>query len=408
MRPSRAKKTMQDEKLENQGSQFQIKGTEQVETGYRPSALISALAGAPKSVVLVLIAACTAFIAYCRLALDMTIVCTHFVYVPVVLAGMWWGKRSIWIAVLFGAFILCLRPFVSTPETFCADLGRGFFFVVVAFCVGSLSERAEASRNAEAQSRSELEAAQRQLVATERLASMGQLSAALAHEVNNPLGTILIYSHMLLKQLEEGDSRRDDLQMIANEATRCKDIVHGLLDFAKQSRVSKAPTEPGTLIDEVVSVMRLKAQTASINLESEVDDDLPTMVIDRTQIKQMLVNLVQNGIDAVVNSGRVTISARVSDRTDGVDIKVSDSGCGIQPENIQRLFTPFFTTKEGGKGTGLGLAIAYGIVKMHYGDIQVESEPGKGTTFSIWLPIGSQDQAKEESVRGLSYIQRAS
>jgi len=189
---------------------------------------------------------------------------------------------------------------------------------------------------------------------------------------------------------------------------RCKDIVHGLLDFAKQSRVSKAPTEPGTLIDEVVSVMRLKAQTASINLESEVDDDLPTMVIDRTQIKQMLVNLVQNGIDAVVNSGRVTISARVSDRTDGVDIKVSDSGCGIQPENIQRLFTPFFTTKEGGKGTGLGLAIAYGIVKMHYGDIQVESEPGKGTTFSIWLPIGSQDQAKEESVRGLSYIQRAS
>jgi signal transduction histidine kinase len=362
-----------------------------------------------KGPVLLLIAVCSAFIAYFRLALRMNIVCTHFVYVPIVLTGMWWGRKSMLVAVLFGAFILCLRPFVSASEPFAADLARAFFFVLVAFCVGTVSEMAEAARRAERESRRELVAAQRQLVASERLASMGQLSAALAHEVNNPLGTILIYSHMMLKQMQDGDPRREDIQMIVNEATRSKEIVHGLLDFARQSRVARTPTKLKDVIDDAMLIMEPKAKAAGIHLENQVENGLPAIMIDGNQIRQVLVNLVQNSIDATeAEEGAVRISARLSERSGGVDIAVSDTGCGIAPETLSELFTPFFTTKETGKGTGLGLAIAYGIVKMHYGDIHVESEPGKGTTFSIWLPIGLEDQAKEESVRGLSYIQRAS
>ena len=367
--------------------------------------LLRAFASRRAFVLLILIGCCGS-IAYGRLGLGTTVVSTHFAYLPIVLTGMWWGRKSIWVAVLLGVFILCLRPFVGVAEPFVADLARAFFFVAVAFSVGTVSEHAEAARRAEGESRRKLEAAQRRLVASERLASMGQLSAAVAHEINNPLGTILIYSHMLLKQMGNADSRREDLQMIVNEATRCKEIVRGLLDFARQSRASKAPTELAHVIDEVISIMAPKAEAAGVRLLSDVQDGLPVMMIDRTQIKQMLVNLVQNGIDAIANTGDVKISVRISRQSDGVDIKVADNGRGIPSENLSKLFTPFFTTKETGKGTGLGLAIAYGIVKMHFGDIHAESEQGKGTTFSIWLPI-EKEEAEDETAPDLSGVGRA-
>ncbi len=349
-----------------------------------------------KGPVVLIIAVCSCFITYCRLALHMNIVCTHFVYIPVVLTGMWWGRKSIWVGVLFGTLVFCLRPFASTAEPLAADVGRTFFFVLVAFCVGTVSEMADAALRAEEKSRKELEAAQRQLVVSERLASMGQLSAAVAHEVNNPLGTVLLYSHMLLKEMKDEDPGREDLQLIVNEATRCKDIVRGLLDFARQSRVSKAPTQLSDIVEEVVSIMAPKGKAAGVCLASDVADGLPTMMIDRTQIKQMLVNLVQNGIDAIPGSGEVGIAARMANESDAVEITVSDNGCGIPQESIPKLFTPFFTTKELGQGTGLGLAIAYGVVKMHYGDISVVSEEGKGTTFSICIPVGREEQDERE------------
>jgi two-component system NtrC family sensor kinase len=125
------------------------------------------------------------------------------------------------------------------------------------------------------------------------------------------------------------------------------------------------------------------------------------MMIDADQVKQMFVNLVQNGIDAIARSGEVHISAHVSSKGDDVEIRIKDTGCGIPKENLSRLFTPFFTTKELGKGTGLGLAIAYGVVKMHSGDISVESEVGKGTTFCIILPIGGEGKAESGPKSGV-------
>jgi two-component system NtrC family sensor kinase len=240
-------------------------------------------------------------------------------------------------------------------------------------------------------SNDDLANAQERLVLSERLASLGQLSAGVAHEINNPLGTILLFSHALSKQINEGDAKQKNLQMIVNEASRCKNIVRGLLDFARQSRISKSPTKLADLIKDVLLLLGSSAKLANVRLVPEIADDLPQMMIDGPQIKQMLVNLVQNGIDAISESGEVKIRARLLPKGDSVEISVEDNGCGISRENLSKIFTPFFTTKKMGKGTGLGLAIAYGVVKMHFGDISIQSEVGKGTTVVARLPVGQQE-----------------
>jgi signal transduction histidine kinase/iron only hydrogenase large subunit-like protein len=257
-------------------------------------------------------------------------------------------------------------------------------------CLPYLIEELQATCASLASSNQALAAAQQRLVQTERLASMGQLSAGIAHEINNPLGTVLIYSHMLLRQLEQAHPLRGDLQMIVDEATRCKTIVRGLLDFARQSRVDKAPTDLARLLRDVAAVTAARASAAGARVEVDLPDSLPEVWLDATQIKQLLVNLADNALDAVGAGGVIRLAART--RADGraVTLTVTDNGCGIPAENLPKLFDPFFTTKEMGQGTGLGLAIAYGIVKMHHGDITVDSEPGRGTTFTVVLPIGRE------------------
>lgn len=263
-------------------------------------------------------------------------------------------------------------------------------------CLPYLVDELEVALGRLRQSHEDLVSAQQRLVQTERLASMGQISAGVAHEINNPLGTIILYSHILLKRLQD-DSSNEDLKMIVGEATRCKNIVRGLLDFSRQSRISKAPTDLTQLIREVVTIMNQKVKLSGIRITSDLQHKLPTMMLDATQIKQMLINLVQNGIDAIDGSGDVNIKAQASEIDDTIEIRVTDNGCGIPEENLSRLFTPFFTTKEIAKGTGLGLAISYGIVKMHSGNISVKSEKGKGTTFFISLPIAEKQNEKKET-----------
>ncbi len=264
-------------------------------------------------------------------------------------------------------------------------------------CLPYLVEELETTCGELQQSHKNLASAQTRLVQTERLASMGQISAGVAHEINNPLGTILIYSHMLMKQYHDGDPGREDIQMIVSEATRCRNIMRGLLDFARHSRISKTRTDIKKLVDEVVSIMSLKAQEEYITVTCNVQDALPMMMVDSNQIKQMLVNLVQNGIDAIPDSGEVNISTQLNEAGDYAEIEVSDNGSGIPQENISELFNPFYTTKEMGKGTGLGLSIVYGIVKMHSGDISVDSKLGKGTTFLIKLPLAGKEGNEGET-----------
>jgi two-component system NtrC family sensor kinase len=246
------------------------------------------------------------------------------------------------------------------------------------------------------------QAAQDRLVKTERLASMGRISAGVAHEINNPLSTILLYSHMLLKAHREGDSESEDLQMIVNEANRRRYIMRGLLDFARQSRVVKTPTDLRAIILDEVDTLAIKAPDGRIRVSADVPEEIPILMADGEQIRQMLANLVRNGIDAVESAGRpgeVVVSAGVSVSGDGVVVRVRDSGCGIPQEMLSEIFTPFFTTKQLGKGTGVGLSIVYGVVKMHSGDISVDSKVGEGTTFNIRLPIGERSKEEDHELR---------
>jgi two-component system NtrC family sensor kinase len=224
------------------------------------------------------------------------------------------------------------------------------------------------------------------LLHKERLASMGQLAAGMAHEINNPLGTILLFSDVMYKEAREDDPRRDDLKMIINETTRCKNIVADLLNFARQQEVLAQETDIHTLLEQVIEGVSLKPIFQKVEFVRQFSPYLPTIQADPAQLQQVFVNLLNNAAEAMADGGTITLATRPVNNQ-WVEIRVSDSGCGIPEENLGKLFTPFFTTKALGKGTGLGLSIVYGIIKMHRGQITVQSQVGQGTTFTVTLPV---------------------
>ncbi|MDR1726591.1 MAG: 4Fe-4S binding protein [Acidobacteriota bacterium] len=230
----------------------------------------------------------------------------------------------------------------------------------------------------------------RQLVSTEKLASLGQLAAGIAHELNNPLGTILLYSGLIERKLGKESKVSGDIDLVQKETQRCKRIVSGLLDFARQNRVRFVRTRMGEYVAKVLadSFNRRELEGRNVRLRFDGGGADVEADIDRDQMTQVLVNLVQNAIDALgEDGGEIAVSAGLSEGGDRVRISVEDDGCGIPDEDHDRVFQPFFTTKNIGRGTGLGLAIAYGIVKLHQGTIWFESKPGEGTTFYIEAPL---------------------
>lgn len=232
----------------------------------------------------------------------------------------------------------------------------------------------------------QLQATQDQLVHSEKLASLGQLAAGVAHELNNPLATVLLFSDILLRECAPDDPRRSDLEMIVNETRRCKGIVAALLDFARQNQVMAQATDLNALIRQVLEIEERRLGDTPITIVADLDPQLPIIEADPAQLQEVIANLVSNAIEAMPSGGRLTVRTRPG--PEGmVTMSVTDTGVGITPEDQARLFVPFFTTKPVGKGTGLGLAIVYGIVKMHRGQITVQSQPGKGTTFTVILPI---------------------
>ncbi len=227
---------------------------------------------------------------------------------------------------------------------------------------------------------------QQELLHKEKLASVGQLSAGVAHEINNPGGTILLFSDVLLKESPEDDPRREDLEMIINEATRCKRIVADLLNFARQQEVLAQDTQINDLLDQVLESLIHQPNFEGINVRRNYSPSLPAIQADPEQLRQVFVNLLNNAAEAIEGDGTISLHTRAVDKK-WVEIKVSDTGCGIPRENLRKMFTPFFTTKSFGQGTGLGLSIVYGIIKMHRGQIAVQSDVGSGTTFTVTLPI---------------------
>jgi two-component system NtrC family sensor kinase len=244
----------------------------------------------------------------------------------------------------------------------------------------------------------ELEETQAQLIRKERLASMGQLAAGVAHQLNNPLGTILLFSDIVLQDMPEDTQGRKDMQMIAQEAHRAKEIVTALLNFARQQKVWAQPTALDAMLHELIERARQQPTYERIQIVEQIASDLLQIEADPAQLPNVFVNLMDNAADAMPEGGTLTIQADLSQDRQSVVVQVKDTGYGIRPENIKQVFSPFFTTKPLGQGTGLGLSIAYGIVKVHHGTIQVKSQIGEGTTFVITLPVHLPKSSRQESL----------
>lgn len=251
-------------------------------------------------------------------------------------------------------------------------------------------------------SHQQLEQAQTQLIRTEKLAALGQLAAGVAHEINNPLGTITIYAHLHMKSLEQDDPRREDISLIISEASRAKDIVQGLLSFARETKLRPGPTNVNDVLDDVLGLLVNQSLFHNIKIKKQLSAAMPTIVADGTQLKQVFLNIILNAAQAMEGKGALTIGTTLDRKR--IRIRIQDSGPGIPPEVMGKLFSPFFTTKA--KGTGLGLAISYGIIERHGGKIEVETKLEKGSTFMITLPLAPEETAvAEESKSGRQAIQ---
>lgn len=237
----------------------------------------------------------------------------------------------------------------------------------------------------------ELKEIQEHLIQSEKLASLGKLAAGIAHEINNPLGGILLYSHLLLEDLGSDSSYADNIKKVIREATRTKEIVKGLLEFARSKEPEMNIINLNDVILYSLAIFEKQELFQNIRILKMLADDLPKVRGDTSQLQQVFMNMILNAAEAMNGNGYLTVKTYVNQKGE-VLVEITDTGCGISKENISRVFEPFFTTKPVGKGTGLGLAISYGIIKRHDGDIRIKSEEGKGTTFTIVFPASKEQQ----------------
>ncbi len=240
----------------------------------------------------------------------------------------------------------------------------------------------------------ELQATQEQLVQSEKLASLGKLAATIAHEINNPLSAVITYLKLMSKLFEKKpfpkekiEDMRRFLHIMETETVRCGNIVKDLLIFARESVVHKKPNNIEAIINLAQTILNHRLQASGITFKKEIDPNLPPVPCDFQQMQQVVLNLVSNAIEAVSSDGCISVDARYLRPTREAEIIVADNGSGIDPDDLPHIFEPFFTTKKECKGVGLGLAIVYGIIQKHNGRISVRSVQGKGTTFTIRLPI---------------------
>jgi two-component system NtrC family sensor kinase len=239
----------------------------------------------------------------------------------------------------------------------------------------------------------ELQQAQEQLVQSEKLSSLGKLAAGVAHEINNPLTSIMLNSHLLAEQFA-GDQRVSEaLKLIIDETARCSAIVRGLLEFSRQQPPQREPTDVNEIVNRTLQLCESQILMAKIKVRTSLAHDLPRLLLDRQKMTQVFTNLVINAIEAMPDGGTLTVISRLHGQ-DAVEVIFADTGCGIPRHILGRIFDPFFTTKQG-KGTGLGLSVSYGIVQAHGGTITVESEMENGTMVTVRLPVQVSDAAQQ-------------
>ena len=220
---------------------------------------------------------------------------------------------------------------------------------------------------------------------TEKLSALGRMAAGIAHEINNPLAGILLYSSNLIKKIQEESAIKEGLDVIINETIRCRVIIQDLLEFARDNEPQKISANLNDIIGKTLGIIKNELSLHHITLEKDLSSQLPDSDLDVNQMVQVFVNLLLNAVEAIQDKGVITIRSRWDQADQCAKVEISDTGCGIDSGNVNKIFEPFFSTKT--KGTGLGLAVSYGIIQNHQGDIQVSSTPGKGTSFIIKIPL---------------------
>lgn len=227
------------------------------------------------------------------------------------------------------------------------------------------------------------------LIQAAKLAAVGEMAAGIAHELNNPLTTVTGFTELVLEDMPADALHRDDMEMVLREAHRARDVVRRLLDFARQGEPVRAKSDMNETIEDVLALTKHLIHTNGVHLNIWLEKDLPWVSVDNNQMKQVFLNLIHNALQAMPSGGTLDIqtASRIKDDVSWVTVSVKDSGVGIDAKNKDRIFEPFFTTKGNSGGTGLGLSVTYGIVTDHGGTIELESSPGVGSTFTVWLPV---------------------
>ncbi len=327
----------------------------------------------------------------------------------------WWNRRGEVQAWLKAGFAQALqgRPFHGESVYFVADGSErivDFAFMPIKDGTGAVSfvvptglditERkraeeehraAEALRQSEEKLRQHAQELEQQLIASGRLVSLGEITASMAHEFNNPLGIVMGFAQDLLSETDPATSQYRALKIIDEEAKRCQKIIQELLEFARPKSADLSLTGIAQTVEKTLNLVRNHLYKNKIEADTQVGENLPKIHADPQQLEQVLVNLYLNAIDAMPEGGKLSVEAKVE--SDGimapvVALTVADTGFGIEETDLSKIFLPFFTAKKT-KGLGLGLPICERIIKNHNGKIEVESQPGKGTTFKIYLPIGT-------------------
>jgi PAS domain S-box-containing protein len=253
------------------------------------------------------------------------------------------------------------------------------------------AEREEAAERTKAYR--ELKAVQAQLIHSEKMSSLGRMAASVAHEINNPLGAIVVYSHLLLESTPEDFPGRANLQKIVHQATRCRDIVRGLLDFARPSPGGQQKADLNAIVRAANDLLKGQAAFKDIQVRLDLTSASLEITCDASQLQQAFTNILLNAAEAISSAGTITIRSRRDAERGLAVVSCADTGCGIPPENLEHIFEPFFTTKQESHGTGLGLAVVYGIIERHGGAIRVDSRVGAGTTFTVQLPCQGAEEA---------------
>jgi len=250
----------------------------------------------------------------------------------------------------------------------------------------------------------DLKLAQAQIIRSEKLSSLGLLAAGVAYELNSPLTGILTFAHLLGRRLPETSAEKKDIDVIITQTNRCAKIIQQLLEFSRENATEKKTQDLHRILEQAIGLVEHQARFHNVRVERQFDCEIPKVTVDASQMEQVFLNLLVNAGEAMPEGGTLTIKTGRTHGAEGpqeriaekVEIVFRDSGVGIPPQNVGKIFDPFFTSKEVGQGTGLGLAVSHGIVEKHGGTVEVSSVVGQGTTFTITLPSAEPQEETDK------------